>query len=294
VLEVLLPPGSGGSGITAISGGTTFATGPGITFANSNGVSFGVAGNTITASIAAAPAAGIHAISAGTTVATSGTISFADSNGISFGVVGQTVTASYTPGAISFASINAFRWADFATNNTIWSGQASYQLVSMPMGLSGSSGLMMAELLGNSGSSGGITLHVAAYQLTGSTAGAITSRSAGFTWTSGSDTTASSVYGGASGTRYRSFPWDVNMTPGEYLFGVVVSQAGDGTVRLFGRQGANLVGSFVGIETNYFVDGYTNSTIAAFPANVVANNTNFVRTGLSAQRQPAFVLFGTV
>ena len=257
-------------------------------------------GNTITASVGAVATGAIGAISAGTTQATSGTVVFANTGGaggVSFGLAGNTLTASIAAPVTSIQqSVSAFQWQAFQTNNTVWPGQASYQLASLPLGVSGSSGLMMVELLGNSDSSGGLTIWAAAYRLTGSTAGNATIRSGGFTWASGSDTTASSLYGGVSGTRYQSFPWDVNLSAGDYLFGFAISTENDGTARVFGRQGANLVGPGpgVGAETNYFLDGYTNSTIAAFPANIVANNTNLIRTGLSAQRQPAFILFGTV
>lgn len=274
------------AGINSISAGTTFATGPGVSLANSNGISFGANGNTITGSFEA-----VKALSGGTTFATGGTIVLSNSNGVSFGVNGNTITASIDAQAQTITVFS--QWAEFGTNFTVWPGVASFQKVSMPMGVSGSSGAIIMEMLGNSDSSGGVTLHVGAYQLTASTANLLQSRSAGFTWDSGSDTTASNLYGGASGTRYRSFPWDVAMTPGDYLFAFAISTTNDGTCRILGRQGVNIVGTFVGFETNYFVDGYTNSTLGALPAVVVANNTNLVRTGLSALRQPGFILFGT-
>lgn len=279
-------------GRLAISAGTESVSRGTVSFANSNGITFGMAGSTITASINPMAGTAITAISAGTTFATGPTVVFSNSNGISFGVNGNTVTASIaaqsTPPIVMFS-----QWGEFGTNFTVWPGQASFQKVSMPMAVSGSSGAMLIEMLGNSDSSGGVTVHVGAYQLTGSTAQSLTSRSMAFTWTSGSDTTATNLYGGASGTRYRSFPWDVSMTPGDYLFAFVISTQNDGTCRVLGRQGVNIVGSFAGFETNYFVDGYTNSTIAALPGAIVANNTNYIRTGLSALRQPGFILFGT-
>lgn len=278
---------SASAGLNSLSAGTTFATGPGVSLANSNGLSFGANGNTITGSFAA-----VRAISGGTTLASGGTIVLSNANGVSFGVNGNTVTASVSSQPTQTITVFS-QWAEFGTNFTVWPGVASFQKVSMPMGVSGSSGAIIMEMLGNSDSSGGVTLHVGAYRMTASTASNLSSRSAGFTWTSGSDTTAASLYGGASGTRYRSFPWDVAMTPGDYLFAFAISTTNDGTCRILGRQGVNIVGTFVGFETNYFVDGYTNSSVNPLPDTIVANNTNYVRTGLSALRQPGFILFGT-
>lgn len=278
------------AGINSISAGTTFATGPGVSLANSNGISFGANGNTITGSFAA-----VKALSGGTTFASGGTIVLSNANGVSFGVNGNTITASVASQSVQpTQTITVFsQWAEFGTNFTVWPGVASFQKVSMPMGVSGSSGAIIMEMLGNSNSSGGVTLHVGAYRMTASTASNISTRSAGFTWASGSETTDAGLYGGASGTRYRSFPWDVAMTPGDYLFAFAISTTNDGTCRILGRQGVNIVGTFVGFETNYFVDGYTNSSVGSLPDTIVANNTNYVRTGLSALRQPGFILFGT-
>lgn len=228
-------------------------------------------------------------IAAGTQTATSGTVVFSNSNGVSFGMSASSVVTA----SVSVATMNVFEWQNFQTHNTVWPGLASFQHVSIPAAISASSGVILLELLGNSGSSGGLSLYIGAYRMTLSTASNLTSQSAGFTWTSGSDTTASSLYGGVSGTRYRSFGWPVSLSAGDYLFAFAISTENDGTARIFGRQGANIVGSFVGAETLYFLDGHSNSTVAAFPPTLVANNTNYVRTGLSAQRQPAFVLYGT-
>ena len=277
----------GASGILSISGGTTFATGPGVVLSNSNGLSFGANGNTITGAYQA-----IQSISAGTTQVTTGQVVFSDGNGVSFGANGQTITASVAPQSAQPITVFS-QWGEFGTNFTAQHGLASFQKVSIPMAVSGASGAVILDLVGNSNSSGGLSMVVGAYRLTQSTIGNLTSKSMGFSWTSGSDTTASSIYGGVSGTRYRSFLWDVSMTPGDYVFAFVISTENDGTCRALGRQGVSIVGSFVGFETNYFVDGHTNSTVAALPAAVAANNTNYVRTGLSALRQPGFILFGT-
>jgi len=277
--------------IMSISGGTTFATGPGVSLANANGVTFGIIGNTITASVNAVTVSGVGvAIAAGTQTGSTGTIVFSNSNGVSFGLSGSTrLTASVETTPISVFS----QWGGFETNYSMSNGQVSYQKVSMPMPLSGSSGVVLLDLSGHSNSSGGLTISVGAYALSGGTAASLTTASGGFTWASGSNTSASTVYGGVSGTRYRSFNWGVSMTPGDYLFAVAVSISNDGSARIFGRQGVNIVGTGAGVETLFFVDGVSISTTAGFPTSIAATDSNYARTGLSAVQQPGFILIGT-
>lgn len=83
-------------GILSISANGGFATGPGVSFADANGVTFGVAGNTITASVVAGGGGGIGVAVPGTTI-TTGTVVFSNSNGVSFGINGSTLTASVGP-----------------------------------------------------------------------------------------------------------------------------------------------------------------------------------------------------
>jgi hypothetical protein len=276
-------------GLMTLSAGTTWASGPGVSFQNANGVTFGVAGNTITASVGAIATGAIVALSAGASEITSGTVSFADANGLVFGAAGQTITASANTTPISVFS----QWGGFETNYSVSQGMISYQKLSLPMPLSGSSGVVMMDLSGHSDSSGGVTVLLAAYSISAGTAASIASASGGFSWTSGTATTASSVYGGASGTRYRSFEWNVSLTPGDYLMAIAVSTENDGSARIFGRQGVNIVGLFAGAETMFFLDGVSASSSNAFPASVLASDTNYLRTGLSAAQQPGFILIGT-
>lgn len=83
------------------------------------------------------------------------------------------------------------------------------------------------------------------------------------------------------------------MTPGDYLFAFHVSTANNGTWQVFGRQAASVAGIFDGAETNFWVDGFSNSTVAALPSSVVVTNTNYQRTGVGAMRQPGVILAGT-
>ena len=279
--------------IQSISAGTTWATGRGISFADGNHVTFGLVGNTITASVAASAAA--FGIAAGTQTATSGTVVLSNSNGVTFGMAGGSViTASVAGGGGSAQSVTVFsQWGGFETHYSVSNGQLSIQKVSLPMGLSGSSGVALVDLAGHTDSSGGFTISIAAYSISGQTAGSLSSAAGSFTWASGSDTTASSLWGGVSGTRYRSFDWPISLGPGDYVFAIAVSTQNDGSARVFGRQGVNIVGSFAGADTAYFLDGISLSTTNAFPAQILATDTNYARTGLQAVQQPGFVLIGT-
>lgn len=280
-------------GIQTISAGTTWTNGPGISFANANNVSFGIIGETITASANVSAAA--LAIAAGTQTATSGTIVFSNANGVTFGMNASTVTASVAGGGGAGTPITVFsQWGGFETNYSVSRAQISYQKVSIPMAVSGASGIYLADVSGHSSASGAITISIGAYRLTGSTASSLTTASASFSWTTGSDTTAATVYGGASGTRYRSFGWANSLTAGDYLFAVAVYSAGDAGIRLFGRQGVKIVGTFAGAETAYFLDGVSGATSGAFPASIHATETGYIRTGLSAVQQPGFILIGTI
>lgn len=237
----------------------------------------------------------IRSISAGTTNATGPGVSFANSNGVTFGISGNTITASIAATAsVMTTPVSVFsQWAQFDTNYTVTAGVISYQKVSLPMPISGYRGMYIMDLSGHSNSSGGVTYGFAAYAISGQTASAITSSSGAFTWDSGSATAASTVYGGVSGTRYRDFPWGVSMTPGDYLVAVSLTSTNDGTVRIFGRQGVNIVGMFATADASYFLDGVSSVTSAAFPVSVVATEVGYVRTGLSARQQPGFILLGT-
>jgi hypothetical protein len=83
------------------------------------------------------------------------------------------------------------------------------------------------------------------------------------------------------------------MTPGDYLFGWLMSTENGVVVNAFGRAAMNLVGSFDGIETAYFLPGVSVSTLGAFPASIPATASGYVRTGFSALRQPGAILIGT-
>lgn len=270
-----------------IAAGSQAATSGTVVLSNSNGISFGMSDNSqITASFD-----GLRGISAGTTVATGSQIVLSNANGISFGADGQTITASVVANAQPITVFS--QRAEFNTNYTLTAGLMSYQKVSLALPLSASYGLVVADFAGPSTRFGAVSIYVAAYTLSGGTASVIATACGSFSWTSGSATTASSVYGGVSGTRYRSFPWNVSMPAGDYVFAFVASSINAVTCRLFGRQGVNLVGSYAGAENNYFLDGYSTGPVMAIPSSIIATDPGYARTGVSALQQPGFILIGT-
>lgn len=272
-----------------ISAGTTSQNLSNVVFSNANNVSFGLAGSVVTASATVLSTQGSLNLSAGTTSNLASAFTFSNSNGISFGLNAGTLTASGGVGTISVFSQDA----DFVTNAMVNQAALSLQKLSLPMNLSATQLALIADFSGFSNSSGAITISHAVYTMSGGTAILASSGFRAISWTSGSDTSASSRYGGASGTRYRTLSVSYGMTPGDYLFGWLFSTANDITVKAFGGAAMNLVGTFDGVETGNFLDGTSVSTVAAFPSIIAASDTGYARTGFSALLQPGAILFGT-
>ena len=283
---------AGGASIN-LSAGTTSNLASAFTFSNSNGVSFGLNASTVTASIATSLTA-IN-VSAGTTSNNLSAITFSNSNNVSFGLNGSTMTASAsfaTAGIVGTVSVFS-QDADFVTNFTALQASLSLQKLSLPMNLRATQLAFIGAFVGSSNASGAVTVSHAVYTLSNGTASLASSGSRAYSWTSGSATTDSNRYGGASGTRYRSVAANYSMPPGDYLFGWWVSTAGVATVRVFGRAAMNLVGTYDGVETSAFVNGLSVSSVAAFPNSIAATDTGYVRTGFSALAQPGAILLGT-
>lgn len=131
------PNGGGGGGapdgILSIQAAGGIATGPLVSFANSNNISFGIAGNTVTASVV--PDAGIGLAVPGTTIAT-GTVVLSNSNGISFGLNGSTVTGSVAAGATATGNFGGLgAGTQTATSGTVVMANSN----GITFGMSGSS-----------------------------------------------------------------------------------------------------------------------------------------------------------
>ena len=244
----------------------------------------------VTASVTVASTQGSINISAGTTSNFASAFTFSNSNNVSFGLNGSTITGSVSG---TVGTITAFSQdADFVTNFPIQQAALSMQKLSLAMNLLATQLVMVAAINGSSGSSAAWTVSHAVYTLSGLTASLASSGSAAYSFQSGSATSASSQYGGASGTRYRSVSVSYAMTPGDYLFAWWISTANGAIVNIFGRAGLNVVGTYAGIETAYFLNGSSVSSVGVLPTSIVATDTGYARTGQSVMLQPGAILLG--
>ena len=262
----------------AIAAGTQTATGGTVLFSNANGVIFGMSNQSVvTASVA------IN-ISAGTTSNNLSAITFVNSNGVSFGLNGSTMTASVvgTVGTVSCFSQDA----DFVTNFVAGQAILSFQKLSLPMNLLATQLVMLADFVGTVVSSDAVTVSHGVYTLSAGTASLVSSGSRVVSW-------PGVGYSSVSGTMYRTMSVSYAMTPGDYLFGWVISTANGAIIRPFGRAGLNIVGVFDGVETSAFLNGVSLSSVNILPASVAATNTAYARTGFSAMLQPGAILFGS-
>lgn len=280
--------GGNTSGTTGTNTGTfVLAGGNNITLSQATGAG----GNTVT--ISGPPSL---AISAGTQSASSGTVVFSNSNNVTFGMSNSSVVTASIGNVAT--TVSAFSHnAEWVSNWVIQQGILSLQRVTVPLNITFNSALFAMNLSAPTASSGGMTLSLGIYTFTGSTASLSTSFSGSTTWTSGTATSASSDYGGVSGTRYRAIPSAFLLPPGDYLVGVHVLTTNAGTWSIFGHQRMSIVGqlSLPVNVTNNFIDGVSLSSFStALPTGVIVTDTNYNRTGSAALRQPGFIVLTAV
>lgn len=231
----------------SIAAGTQTANTGTVVFSNSNGITFGMsASSIITASIN-----GIVSLSAGTSNATGAQVVFSNSNGISFGANGATITAamptlSFTQNLI--VGPNA-ALTPFSTSSL------SVQRIRFPFQVSGTRMDVVFNI--SNSSSAAATIHVRAgiYTMSGSTMSLASTGSRTFAYNS---TLAGSSYTDVSGARYKSIPLGTwNVTPGEYMVGIVISASTSLTAQSLSIFGDNPIGGFA--------EEYQNSTIVTRP-----------------------------
>ena len=276
------------SGTSGSQTGTlVFAGGNNITLSQSTNTN----GATITISGANETQTFIGGIAAGTQTATSGTVVLSNSNNVSFGMSNSSVVTATVENRLT-----AFQWPQpfHDTNFSISNATLSLQKIFMPMHHTATRMLAIFNLTGASNSTGALTWSAAVYTLSGSTASLASSASRQISWTSGSATTASSVYGGVSGTQYQTLAINLTMTPGDYLFAHHFRTTNNGTWAIFGKNAVSIVNALDANQTNYWLDGTSVSSFTtAFPNSINVTDTNYARTGAAALRQPGFVLVGT-
>jgi len=295
-ITATVTPGAA-AGIAAVQAGTQTQTSGTLSFVNSNGISFGLSNSSqITANYI-----NVASLSAGTTRATSGEVVFANSNSISFGMNGNTITAAYTIDVPALSYFDAVLMRGFVANLATGSSNGinlSFQRFSVPLG-----GIRVTQLdlLGHltvvGSTAGSYSFSVGLYTFKGSTASSVSTGSVGYTFNSGT-TKSGSIYGGHSGTRWRSMTigsW--SLTPGEYMLGVMMSINGPagttGSMTLFGGSSVSIVEALgSGAYSNYWADGIYSAGTGAFPASLHLSNIN--QTGASVNRQPYWRMLDTV
>lgn len=312
------------AGIAAVIAGTQTKTSGTLSFSNVNGVSFGLAGsNTITASVAAQTNQTIGLYAVGNTTQNSsttldartlsfnalggmtmgysngsiqasapGTSSLSATGALSISVNGVTVSIGVPVRNVSYLNLPEIPWN---TNFTISNASLSLQHFNPRADIVASQANFLMALSGNTNSTGALTISMGVYTMSGSTMSLASSDSRQISWTSGSQTTNSTVYGGISGTRYRTVAlanW--SLTAGDYMLGLWYRTTNDGVWRIFGQQGPTIVGAVDANETNQYFPGFsTSSFTTAMIASVNVTNTNFVRTGADALQQPGVIFLGS-
>jgi hypothetical protein len=246
----------------------------------------------ISASQSAQTQSNVQALFDGANSISTGTARFSNANGVSFGINGQTVTASIAPRKVNHLSLPDSPWQ---TNFSISNASFSLQHFCPRADITATQANLLMALSGNSGSSGALTISLGVYSFNGSTLSLASSDSRNLTWTSGSQTSASSLYGGVSGTRYRTVglaSW--GLSAGDYMVAAWFRTTNDGTWRAAGWEGPTIVGAVDANETNAYLPGFsTSSFTTGMMASINVTDTNFVRTGGDALKQPGVVFMGT-
>lgn len=291
-----------------VSAGTQLAQTGTVVFSNSNNVTFGASQidplhYAITAHASATHLANfVQSISAGTTQVTSGQAVISNSGGFSFGVNGQTITADFARVSLYENGLNydsiAVLGSSAATTNL------SFQRLIFWQPISATLANFLIDVTAAGSQQGSLTISLAVYTINGTTASQASSTSSGITWTSGTNVSQTSVYGGISGMRSQSIGLGTWIfTPGDYFFGFMLSVNGPaGTTpsltmlgSISNRSGLALSQSGGNLNA-YFFNGFYSAGTGAFPASLQVSDVvnSFTATASSGSvGQPYFELAGT-
>lgn len=281
-----------------ISVGTGLAQTGTVVLSNSNGISFGVQ---LSASsyVITANHFDINGIIAGTQTATNGSVSFANSNGITFGMSNSSVITARLVNVSLLDNPGKAVWVANAVTGSSNAVNLSVQRFYAPFQMSATELDFLGALTVVGSTAGSMTISAAVYTFSGSTASSASSSSVAITWNSGTNSSGGgSIYGGQSGTRWRTMPiGTMNLTLGEYLLGVMVSIQGPagttGSMTFYGGSSVSVqqdIGATLG-RSGYFADGMFSVGTGAFPSSI--HLSDVVQSGTGALRQPYFRLIGT-
>lgn len=137
--------------ILSVSAGGNSAGAPAISFGDANGVSFGLAGNTLTASVVTAAGGGV-AVSAGANSQSTGTVVFSNSNNVSFGMDGAGVVTASASNAQSTQPVAAsasngsflFSTLGFSNGNGVTFGTSAGSIISASVAAGAAAGSISA------------------------------------------------------------------------------------------------------------------------------------------------------
>jgi hypothetical protein len=292
-------------GNTAGNTGTTIGT---VVFAGIGGITLSqstAAGSLATITISANAGANVNAIGVSTLGNTAGTTGTTIGTVVLVGLGNVTLSQSTAAGSNATITISAgdatlksYSYPDQPAGS-FGSSNAGFSLmpVQIPVNVNATKIVFLGHLTAATNSTGSVIFSLGVYTLSGSTASLASSTVRQFSWTTGTtNSTATTALGGQSGTRYRSFDlggtWA--FTPGNYLFGFYGRTVNAGSWTFWGMdQTLSLAGGGEANDTQFFYAGFsTSSFTTAMPASINVTDTNYVRTGLSAFRQPGYWLIG--
>lgn len=207
-------------------------------------------------------------------------------------------TITLTPKMISYWHNGSIAAAGVA--NDVQVNLPMFQRWVVPSPMSATRMDMDIQISNSSSGGGSVTISVALYSFTQSSISTISTASRTFGY--GSQLTVagqSSHYTDVSGHRFRSISLGTwNITPGEYMLGMVISIATaltSGTYRfLAGRNftfNGNEYAAVLGTDNQYFADGYLTNTSTNLAGGIVMANLS--HTGNDPLAQPWVTLLGT-
>jgi hypothetical protein len=264
-----------------------------LSFQGAGIASVGMTNGSVVISVPAGGGAGdgYNILAAGTQTAnTTGTVVFSNSNNVTFGMSNSSViTASADAGSVNFLEVGAPVAFGQITHSTLW-----LQRINQPYRMTATVAdiLLAVSNSASAGWTGSVSFGI--YGIDASTLNMLSSstRTIGY-----NSTAAASSYTAMSATRFLSIPVSFQMTPGQYVLGMIwdtVSSATSGSHSFAVNRSLITVQQepFAGgNRTRGFAHGVFTAATGAFPSTI--HLTNIAQSSNVALRQPYVMLAGT-
>jgi hypothetical protein len=290
--QISVAGNTAGGNTSSGAGSFALAGGPNITLSGATAAG----GMTLSVS-AQAPGtgAGVQAISAPAS-SQNGTIVFTGSQGLSVSM--NVSTISIGQNLRSFWEMErVFNIFAVATN----SGAINMSIIhiDMPYPMSVTRLDYLAHLTVAGSTANSTTMRVCCYTRNASSLSSASSTSGVVTFNSGTNSTGGdSIYGGQSGTRWRSVPINTwNMTPGEYWIGLINSIQGPagttGSMSMWGLSSVSVIQDIGAMRalSAYFGNGMFSAATGAPPTSIGLSGLQ--QSGSTVLRLPHFRLLGS-